>query len=273
MRIIYTSDLHSNELFYYQLLELINSVNADELIIGGDLFAYTRSLDEQLLFMDEFLVPFLKSIDIPIYLIAGNTDLSPVYETLRKALKEENYKFLNKTPQYLKSNIPIFGFPLVTPTPFRLKNFERRDLATDTVFLDSAYIINDHGKQINVTDNYLNLLPSIEEELDTFTITDSIWVTHVPPSGGLLDILDKGKFAGSQAIRDKIKKEKPLLTLHGHIHEAPRISGNWIEEIGGTISINAGQGTDFHAVIIDIDSSQINIKHTIFGYFSKKIFN
>ncbi|MCJ7841386.1 metallophosphoesterase family protein [Lederbergia sp. NSJ-179] len=89
MKIIYASDLHSNKNFYYQIYDLINHVQADEIILGGDLFAYSNSHEEQLIFMEDFLIPFFKSINIPVSLIAGNTDLYFVFEELRNRLSEE----------------------------------------------------------------------------------------------------------------------------------------------------------------------------------------
>ena len=44
---------------------------------------------------------------------------------------------------------------------------------------------------------------------------------------------------GSIAIKRFIMKEQPLLTLHGHVHESTRITGNWREKFGETFSFNA----------------------------------
>lgn len=266
MRIVYASDLHSNKELYHKLYELIYRENADELILGGDLFEHSRFIDEQFLFLQDFLIPFFKSTKIPISIIAGNTDISDVFEELKKVLKLEKFKFLNSQPQYIGSNTPSFGCPFITPSPFKMKNFERRDLKSDNVIQSSSYILN-HGKQVSVSEHYLNDLPSIEEELDSFCLSNSIWVTHIPPSGGVLDVLHNGQSVGSNALRNKIVKEQPLLTLHGHIHESPRITGKWYEEIGNTVSVNAGQDKDLHAVIIDIESSKIRLKHTMFGEY------
>ncbi|MBO0992893.1 metallophosphoesterase family protein [Bacillus sp. SD088] len=272
MKIIYASDIHSNKDFYYQIYDLINNVQADAFILGGDLFAYSTLHEEQLTFMEVFLIPFFKSINIPVSLIAGNTDLYSVFKELRNRLNEEQYQFLSNKPHKIGSRIPIFGFPIITPSPFKLKNyFERRDLANDHVICESSYIVNQTGEFQKVSRDFLNALPSIEEEINTFSVAEAIWVTHVPPSGGVLDLLRNKQTAGSKAIRQKIMKEKPILSLHGHIHESPRMSGKWYEEIGETLSINPGQGNELHAVIIDIDSTTMNVKHTVFGEISKPL--
>ncbi|QTD41711.1 metallophosphoesterase family protein [Sporosarcina sp. Te-1] len=84
MRIVYASDLHSNKELYHTLYELIYRENADELILGGDLFEHSRFIDEQFLFLHDFLIPFFKSTKIPISIIAGNTDIAVVFEELKK---------------------------------------------------------------------------------------------------------------------------------------------------------------------------------------------
>lgn len=73
---------------------------------------------------------------------------------------------------------------------------------------------------------------------------------HAPPFGTALDnalLLDKNlkpvvrggeivmTHVGSTSVRKIIEEYKPLLTLHGHIHES-----RGFQKIGGTLSINPG---------------------------------
>jgi Icc-related predicted phosphoesterase len=44
---------------------------------------------------------------------------------------------------------------------------------------------------------------------------------------------------GSIAIREFIEERQPLLTLHGHIHEACRLTGCWQDTIGRTVALSA----------------------------------
>ena len=69
----------------------------------------------------------------------------------------------------------------------------------------------------------------------------------------MLDVLYTGKHIGSKSVRDFIEKEQPFLTLHGHIHESPDMSGVWKQNIGKTISMNPG---DAKPVIIDLDNPE-----------------
>ncbi|MFW9896438.1 MAG: phosphoesterase, partial [Candidatus Thorarchaeota archaeon] len=54
------------------------------------------------------------------------------------------------------------------------------------------------------------------------------------------------------------------LSLHGHIHESPNVSGKWCSKLGKTISIQPGQsqqGEDFLIyVLIDLETMKIERK-------------
>ena len=77
-----------------------------------------------------------------------------------------------------------------------------------------------------------------------------------------------GPNIGSGAVRNTIEKIQPIITLHGHVHESPYISGDWVEHIGETICVNPGQGDKLPAVIVDlISSNEVYLKHTIFGEY------
>jgi Icc-related predicted phosphoesterase len=44
---------------------------------------------------------------------------------------------------------------------------------------------------------------------------------------------------GSLAIRKFIESRQPLITLHGHIHESPTLTGSWRDRIGRTWMFSA----------------------------------
>ena len=83
-----------------------------------------------------------------------------------------------------------------------------------------------------------------KEDLDK-----SIFLFHAPPYKTKLDraALDNQKIdhvpldvhVGSIAIKRFIENQKPLLTLHGHIHESAEITGSWKDRIGNTYSFSA----------------------------------
>jgi Icc-related predicted phosphoesterase len=234
MLLIYTADLHGRKEHYDQLQSLINKVGADAVILGGDLFEYTRNPQEQLLFLNDFLFPYFKSITIPIYLIAGNTDISMVFDRIKNKYYAENLHFLDSKPAYIDSSISILGSPFITPSPFRLKNFERRDLSSDTVNIDAAsFILSQEGLGLptSLSMDYLNNLPSIEDELELFNFSNSIWVTHVPPYGGILDVLHNGMFVGSKALREEIINRNMARELGSHNITVNMVPGGLLEKM------------------------------------------
>jgi Icc-related predicted phosphoesterase len=92
---------------------------------------------------------------------------------------------------------------------------------------------------------------------------------HSPPFGTRLDLIRGGKSAGSRSIKAFIEEHQPLLTLHGHIHESPDLSGAYFDRIRKTLSINPGQsfetGGDFaklHAVTFEIENVEKTLSHT-----------
>lgn len=73
-------------------------------------------------------------------------------------------------------------------------------------------------------------------------IEKKIMLTHMHPSGGLTENL--AGFEGSKAITEAVKKFKPDLLLHGHIHETFGME----DQIGKTKVINVGRD----GVVIEI---------------------
>jgi Icc-related predicted phosphoesterase len=273
MRFIYTSDLHGNEEKYSQVLELVQVEKPDACIYGGDFFDFNRYMvKENHPVSINFLREFLKANTVPSFVIPGNMDFSITVRGMYDLQDEGLLTFLSHKPTRLGS-ASLYGYPHITPSPFRKKDYERRDLIDDNVrILDNdSYISHDDGTFSNVPLTYLNNVPSIEEDLREFLETDddSIYVTHVPPARTGLDVLHDGCHVGSVALRRHILKNQPTISLHGHIHESPHISGKWAERLGTTISVNPGQqSSKLHAVIFEISDRQVkSLAHTVFGSF------
>lgn len=87
----------------------------------------------------------------------------------------------------------------------------------------------------------------ITKMLDPISSEGMILMTHAP-SFGILDEIPSNINVGSTAIRDIVKKYKPIVALSGHIHEAVGI-----KNIDGTLFINPGPARDGRAVILETD--------------------
>jgi Icc-related predicted phosphoesterase len=74
----------------------------------------------------------------------------------------------------------------------------------------------------------------------------------MPPSRLGLDKCYDGGEVGSKAIYNFLEKYQPKLSLHGHIHESPEVTGRWYGKLGRTICIQPGQLDEFTYVTIDL---------------------
>ncbi len=282
MRLVYATDFHGDNDAYMALAALAHEVEARAVLLGGDLFADTDDVAVQLAFAEGPLRHFLVHLHtaaIPVLAIPGNVDLPAAIARLRAFEREGLLHLLSLWPFPLSDaadpsdRIDVLGYPLVPPTPHRIKDHERRDLATDRydgpspILLSSPVAVPASQTFISVPGDHLNRLPSIEEDLAT--IRPPAWpcalVAHSPPWGGALDLTDQGLHVGSRAIRAWIERHQPLAALHGHIHESPDRSGHWAERIGATVCVNPGPaaGPTLSAVVIETTMVPHGLRHTI----------
>ncbi len=112
--------------------------------------------------------------------------------------------------------------------------------------------------------------PSIAEGLAALARQSNprrtIYVCHTPPADMPIDQMPRDKHVGSRALRAFIERHAPPLTLHGHIHEAPQLSGLYAVQLGLTWSVNPGHDQRrFQAIALDTDDIGGTIEHTAFG--------
>ncbi len=285
MKAIFTSDLHGEISLYEELLDLIHSISAEIVALGGDLFPslpptkrYQEMIPYQRAFIERFLLPFFEKIRRTTaqnaFLIPGNWDLAypHLFENPVEGLIDLSQKRCR-----LKNGYEIAGYPYVPPTPFRPKDFEKMDDR------DSPWPPQKNPSYVRSADQPDRLIPvdpygylrereTIAEDLDRLPEPDdpgrTIYVMHSPPFQTRLDQSGEGAFTGSRSIRRFIERTQPLVTLHGHIHESPKISGSYVDRIGKTLSVNPGQFTDpgmkLHAVTFEIEEPQESLRHTCF---------
>ena len=73
-----------------------------------------------------------------------------------------------------------------------------------------------------------------------------------------------GKPFNASSVRDAIKKFKPDILLHGHIHESPDMSGHQKDSMRKTICINVGRDdTTFRFAEIDLDDLSTIVFHQV----------
>ncbi len=281
MVVVYTSDLHGNQEHYQELFELAEQRKAQTIIIGGDMLPihgpFKYSLQEQQNFIFSYLEPKIRDFrsrapHTTIYAMLGNDDWQASNVHLGILVAKGTLRLLHGEKHELGSGYELVGYAHVPPTPFTIKDGERRDLQKDVVDQQRCTACVSQGAKIVVVDprRYFASMNSIEEELEELpTARDSrktVYVMHSPPFRTNLDRLFDGRWIGSQAIRAFVEKYQPYLTLHGHIHESSEISGTYWDRIGKTICINPGQSTEeLYAVVFELEDITATIEHTVFG--------
>jgi Icc-related predicted phosphoesterase len=181
----------------------------------------------------------LEPTGVPIYVTGGNDD----YFSIEKVLDDAPY-IQNAEGQVLelRSGLDMISTGYGNPTPWRCP----RDISEEEL-----------GEKIE----------AMASELDEPQA--AIFNLHVPPLGSGLDLCPKldtsvypprpmaGEVAavGSAAVRDAIKRFAPMLSLHGHIHEAPGV-----RELGSTTAVNPGseyaQGV-LRTAVVDIQEGAV----------------
>jgi len=253
---IFTADIHGNKLQYDKLFRFAQDYKCN-IILGGDLLPNNIEAKEfiqtQKRFLMNFLIPkckeFKRKTGKRVYLILGNDD-AKINESL--LIKESDISYLSFRREKM-SEFYIVGYSYIPITPFLIKDWEKYDLDFYSSCINKAYKENLNNVLfygIKSTEKGWKefvfpkiVTESIEDDLHTRIFTaksdKTIYVIHSPPNNTSLDLCSIGH-KGSFAIRDFIEKNKPLLTLHGHMHETVKISGKYKETIGSTVCVTSG---------------------------------
>lgn len=276
MRIFYTADLHGDTNFYREVVKICREERIDIVILGGDLFPRighsNNSISNQINFCRNYFRDFLgrlkKEIVSEIFSIFGNNDWAASLDSFGKLEKEGLIHLLHNQKFEIEDNLLITGYPFVPPTNFSPKDFEKRDRKDDVSERNSSVpVISDNGsiKIINEK-KFLQDRSSIEDDMASIIKPlpgqNMIYIMHSPPHNTMLDRLYNSQPVGSRAIRKFIEDEQPFLTLHGHIHESPAVSGVYREMIGNTLSVNPGQvGGFLSGIIFESDNPEESMYH------------
>jgi len=252
-RCFFCSDLHGNLHKYRLLFKLLREKSAQALFLGGDLFSRIVNEDYRSFFSflkEEFLaIKRLQSSNFEIFLILGNDDPRSLEDEVRQLEEAGVWFYLNrKLLQW--EGYSLGGYNYIPPSPFLLKDWEKYDLSR---YLDVGAVPPEEG--IFSTDIERERIPfetiaeDLQNDLQQVNPERLIVLFHAPPydtpldladlSGKMVDYAPLDQHIGSIAIRQFIEQRQPLLTLHGHVHESFRLSGQWRIQIGRSWSFSA----------------------------------
>ena len=264
MKVLYTSDIHTDLDHLDRLLAAAGHLRVDAVIIGGDLipvweWTLSASIETQRRWIRDVLFPRLaiflrKSPSTSFFLDFGNDDLM----ANRPLLQEKAGKYftlIDRQIAALNANLALVGYMFVRPTPFKLKDWEKLDCAHRTGLEDDV-LESGARTETGVERPYRLKLSDGTMEDDLAQLTellekppwqerDFIFVSHCPPVNSALDLLSDGRHVGSLAIRHFIEhwgsNGRLRASFHGHIHESPCMSKRVCDRITGVPCFNAGQ--------------------------------
>ena len=302
MRLVYAADLHGDIDSYRSLLDLAVTTDARAAIVGGDLLPHAITLRTALQAQRDFIAEQLRPLlvwfraqhpTIDVYLLPGNDDWAaaimdldrleqaglafPLHERVYRLSTTDHQpptteldKVVGRQSAVVSDDLWLAGFACVPLTPFSIKDYERRDDGPLPPFSFAMAYTSQNGQIQPTSAAALAAQPSIAEALAALAQQSdprrTIYVCHTPPSNTPLDQMPRGRHVGSKALRAFIEQHAPPLTLHGHIHESPEISGRYATKLGATWSINPGHDPKrFHAVTVDTDDLAGTIEHTAYG--------
>jgi Icc-related predicted phosphoesterase len=278
---VFTSDLHGHAPFYSALERLCAARHPAIAILGGDLSPHGLG-DEGVARQREFFAgPFKESAhrlkrDTPslrLFILLGNDDWAANYDVL-EAEDGELWSLLHGRAYELDSGPePLFlaGLSWVPITPFAVKDWERWDVADappgprlDGFASDATGI---RPRQMSQPEPGETIADALDELAKLSPPERTIYCLHTPPHRTHCDKMNGGIHVGSRAYRRFLERYGPPLSLSGHIHEAPRVSGHYRDRVGNTVVVNPGQfeAKQFCAVTFDPSDVEHTICHTVRG--------
>lgn len=249
----FVSDLHGKMSRYEALFKIIKKEKPDFVFIGGDIlphrsFANSNNAGE-CNFFNEFLVRKLRSLrdkldcNYPeIYLIPGNDDYKTDFAAAGDGEKEGLWRNIHNKCVVI-GKYRLYGYACVPPTPFRNKDWEKYDISKEVAPGSIAPAEGFHSQRPDHDPENDTIQLDIQKLVYEDDLEYGIFLFHSPPFETLLDVAETGsgihKHVGSKAIRTFIEAKQPYVTMHGHIHESPGISGEWKQTIGRTLMFSA----------------------------------
>ena len=270
---LFASDIHGLSRRYTLLFQQIEKEKPDAVFLGGDLLSLKHFSDQNIhQFIEKNIFQNIKNSrkklqkNIRFFVILGNDDPRRYEQIFQEADMQGIIDYIHqKTVAF--QDIYVTGYSYVPPTPFQLKDWERYDVSR---YVDVGSVSPEEGiRTVEVDSNtirYATIAQDLENLSKNAPLEKTIFLFHSPPYKSYLDraALD-GKSVdhapldvhiGSIAIKRFILNKQPFLTLHGHAHESTRLTGQWKQQFGKTLSFNAAHDTN-DLVIITFDTTSL----------------
>ncbi len=274
---LFTSDLHGSGELYEQVVAQAAARRPAAVLLGGDLAPHATGdagVDRQRVFLEGFLVEFARRLreavpDVELLLLMGNDDWAANHDVLERH-DGELWRSMHARVVTV-DGIAVAGLSWVPITPFAIKDWERwEDGADEAPARLHGWLSGREGvRAFRFEPEHRS--PTIAEALGELAGLSSpaatIYLLHSPPRDTSCDLISTRQHVGSRAIRAFVETKQPRLVLSGHIHESPRVSGEWRDRLGGTPVVNPGQfgSPRLSGVWFDPERPDETLRHTVLG--------
>jgi Icc-related predicted phosphoesterase len=254
-RVVYSADLHGNEVQYGLLVGHAIKQRADSVIIGGDICPKGWNEDYvgmQRRFLEERLPKLLGPLReaLPgtgIYLMMGNDDCAVNLDVLTEKA-DGLYEVIHDRRISLGNGFDLVGYGFVPITPFGIKDWEKFDLSdvpegvreeyekrkAGNYRLDGGRSVEGGFVDFTFNEN-MEGSDSIQIDLGRNWFVENagktVYVMHSPPNNTCLDRIHGGH-VGSFAIREFIERAQPYLTCMGIFMKLLNYLGNIERKLG-----------------------------------------
>ncbi len=270
-RCLFAADLHGHADRYEKLLAAVARERPDALFLGGDLLPHAFAHDVPADFLAEALGSGLARLRNElgaayprVFAILGNDDPAAEIAALDGLADRGLLEHVHMRRAVLGA-FAVLGYACVPPTPFLLKDWERWDVSRH---LEPGSVSPEEGVRSVPADpsdvRYGTIARDLAALAGEHDLARAVMLFHAPPYDTVLDraALDGRVFehvpldvhVGSIAIRRFIEERQPLVALHGHVHESPRLTGSWRERLGRTWCFSAAHdGPELALVRFDLE--------------------
>lgn len=245
MKILYVTDLHGDKKKYKKMLQIAIDKDIKVIINGGDMLPkQCKRHKEQPVFINNFLKKYftqLKKHGITYLAMLGNDDLLVLDDLFTKVCDKFDNVYNIAGKKVSINGYEFIGMNYILDHPFDCK---------DRVVTESHHILQPQSSPVagisneygyDIIHNWLEYsktkLPYMCDILNKLpkpsALHKTVYVMHMSPAELCLGYLRYQDLdIGSVDIYQFLKKQQPLLSLHGHIHESPETQKEkWINQI------------------------------------------